>query len=265
MSSAFSDPPDSGVNVSASADGAATRRTSSAAASAASIRRRDMPVGKARGSYLRPTETLHFVRVAPSGLARGRLLDLQLAYAQAVDLELTDAQPPDHRSADRKPADRDGAHRDRAQGHRSRGQRPDRLGRWVAHSGTLEGRVALLEERKRALLEVTRAREAVLKLGLEGELAVEVRIEHPVQRALRPRIRAGGAGSEAPDQRACLVEQAIVRVDEVHEPPFERALSLDPLTQQSHLERPRLADGGGDEQRRSPVGHQADVHEGQAE
>src|SRR5215208_2159733 len=105
MSSAFPEPPDSGVNASASADGAATRRASSAAASAASIRRRGMPVGKARGSYLRPVRTLHFVRVAPSGSARGRFLYLQLSHAQPADLELFDAQLPDHRPADAQPAD----------------------------------------------------------------------------------------------------------------------------------------------------------------
>src|SRR5829696_4390126 len=163
MSSAFAEPPDSGVNVSASADGAATKRASSAAASAASIRRRGMPVGKARGSYLRPARTLHFVRVAPSGLPRRWFVELQVAHPQAVHLELSDAQLPDHRPPDSEPADGDGAHRDGAKSDGSRGERSDRLGGWAGHSGALKGRVALLEERERALLEVTRASEAVLQ------------------------------------------------------------------------------------------------------
>jgi hypothetical protein len=53
MSSAFWDPPDSGVNVSAKADGAAIRNASRAAARAQRSRRRGMPEGKAGGSYLR--------------------------------------------------------------------------------------------------------------------------------------------------------------------------------------------------------------------
>src|SRR5215208_1816539 len=123
MSSAFGDPPDSGVNVSPSAEGAATRRASRAAASAASIRRRGMPVGKARGSYLRPARTLHFVRVAPSGLLRRLFLDLELSHPQAADLELVDAQPLDPSTADRETADRN-----RAQRRGAHGERSDRLG-----------------------------------------------------------------------------------------------------------------------------------------
>src|SRR5829696_5454256 len=120
MSSAFGDPPDSGVNVSPSAEGAATRRASRAAASAASIRRRGMPVGKARGSYLRPARTLHFVRVAPSGLSRAPLrLDLELSHPQAPDLEFLDAQLLDPSTADRETADRDRAERNRADGQRA--------------------------------------------------------------------------------------------------------------------------------------------------
>src|SRR5215218_10033022 len=144
MSSAFGDPPDSGVNASASADGAATKRASSAAASAASIRRRGMPVGKARGSYLRSARTLHFVPVAPSGLPWAALrLDLELAHPQAPDLELLDPQVLDPRASDRQAADREGsephgADRERAEGH----------GSFPGHrSGSLERRVPLLQER----------------------------------------------------------------------------------------------------------------------
>src|SRR5215210_6283425 len=141
MSSAFAEPPDSGVNVSASVAGAAARRASSAAASAASIRRRGMPVGKARGSYPRPMRTLYFVPVAPSGLLGGAQgapalgFDLELAHAQAVDLELADAQLLDHRLADRQPADGDRAERDRAQGDRADGLGADRAGADRARAG----------------------------------------------------------------------------------------------------------------------------------
>src|SRR5687768_7757774 len=104
MSSAFADPPDSGVNVSASADGAETSRASSAATSAASIRRRGMPVGKA-----------------------GEIISAVHAYAPL------------------------------------RGGCPE-PGPLNPSSRALECRRALLEERQGALLEVPRAREAVLQL-----------------------------------------------------------------------------------------------------
>src|SRR5215208_7155123 len=121
---------------------------------------------------------------------------------------------------------------------------PTAMAGWRATSGALKGGIALLEERQRAFLEVARAREAVLQLGLEGELAVEVGIQHLVERPLRARVGASGARGEARDQGVGLVEQPVVRVDEVHESPVERALGLDPLAQQGHLERPCLADGG---------------------
>src|SRR5918992_966940 len=61
MSSAFGEPPDSGENVSPRAAGAAIRIANRAAPSAATSRRRGMPEGKARGSYLRLPPRLHFV------------------------------------------------------------------------------------------------------------------------------------------------------------------------------------------------------------
>src|SRR5829696_8152945 len=66
MSSAFCDPPDSGVNGPATAAGAAIRIAIKAAEKAASSRRLGMPVGKAAGSYLRPRQAIYFVPVAPS-------------------------------------------------------------------------------------------------------------------------------------------------------------------------------------------------------
>jgi hypothetical protein len=53
MSSAFGDPPDSGVKVSATAGPAVSRQARIAAARAAKSRRLGMPVGKAAGSYIR--------------------------------------------------------------------------------------------------------------------------------------------------------------------------------------------------------------------
>ncbi len=61
MSSAFWDPPDSGVNASANADGAAIRIAMTAAEKAASNRRLGVPVGKAAGSYPRPFGRSYFV------------------------------------------------------------------------------------------------------------------------------------------------------------------------------------------------------------
>src|SRR4029079_10670028 len=61
MSSAFGEPPDSGVNVSAKADGAQIRDAKTTALRAVRSRRLGMPVGKAAGSYIRLREGLHFV------------------------------------------------------------------------------------------------------------------------------------------------------------------------------------------------------------
>src|SRR5918997_1717774 len=69
MSSAFDDPPDSGEKGSPRAAGAAIRNARSAAARTAKSRRRGMPEGKTRGSYL---------RVQPS-------LEIELAVEVAVE------------------------------------------------------------------------------------------------------------------------------------------------------------------------------------
>jgi hypothetical protein len=65
MSSAFGEPPDSGVSRSADAPGTAIRNVASAAARAAGSRQRVKRLGKAGGSYLRPPAPLHFVAHAP--------------------------------------------------------------------------------------------------------------------------------------------------------------------------------------------------------
>src|SRR5687767_3508995 len=52
-----------------------------------------------------------------------------------------------------------------------------------------ELRLALLDEGPDALHEVLRARQGVLQLRLEVELAGHVRVEHAVQRLLRARVR----------------------------------------------------------------------------
>src|SRR3954466_11789141 len=101
MSSAFGEPPDSGVKVSASAAGAVSSSAISAAPSAAHSRRRGTGC-KARGSYLRSPPTLQFVRVAPRVLLG---VDLELLHAQAVDLQLVDVHVDDHGAADHQPAD----------------------------------------------------------------------------------------------------------------------------------------------------------------
>src|SRR5688500_2442796 len=69
MSSALGEPPDSGVKGSASAAGAAIRDARSAAARAAKSRRRGMPEGKARGSYLQVPPRLHLVADASAGVS----------------------------------------------------------------------------------------------------------------------------------------------------------------------------------------------------
>src|SRR4051812_15336640 len=132
MSFAFGEPPDSGVKVSPRAAGAVARRASSAAASRAYVRRRGMPVGKARGSYLRPPRTLHFVP-SVSGRSSPLRLELELAHAEAVDLELPDPHLPDRRPSDRQPSDREPADRQRAHG-----QRPERLGPDRVRAGSAE-------------------------------------------------------------------------------------------------------------------------------
>src|SRR5215208_4941858 len=123
MSSAFCDPPDSGVKASANADGAAIRIARAAAEKAATSRRLGVPVGKAAGSYPRPSGRSYFV---PDGTQRG--------------------------------------------------------------SDPLERGVPLLHEGGHALLEVLRPGQGVLELGLEVELAVEVRVQHPVERLLGARV-----------------------------------------------------------------------------
>src|SRR4051812_39922690 len=62
-----------------------------------------------------------------------------------------------------------------------------------ATSGSLEGGVALLHEGRHALEEVLGPGQSVLELGLEVELAVEIRIDHAVERFLGARVGAGGA------------------------------------------------------------------------
>src|SRR3712207_1735320 len=63
----------------------------------------------------------------------------------------------------------------------------------VASSGALEDGLPLLHEGLYALLEVLGPGERVLQLGLEVELAVEVRVEHAVERLLGAGVGARGA------------------------------------------------------------------------
>src|SRR5215211_5446595 len=117
MSFAFCEPPDSGVNASANADGAAIRIASAASEKAARSRRLGKPAGKAARSYLRVRDGSHFVPVVPNDASRGGLGYFRL---------------------------------------------PGKPG-------------ALLDEGRHALLEVLGAGECVLEVGLEVELAVQVR------------------------------------------------------------------------------------------
>jgi hypothetical protein len=71
MSSAFGEPPDSGVKVSANAPGAARRHARTAAPNAARGRRLGGPVGKAAGSYLRAWDGIHFVPDVPRTRSEG--------------------------------------------------------------------------------------------------------------------------------------------------------------------------------------------------
>src|SRR3954454_8203971 len=111
MLSAFGEPPDSGVNVSASA-GAASNRAAGAAANAARIRRRGMPEGKER----RIISPLH------AEVAALRI-HLELPYAQAIDLQLLDPHVGDPPPAHEQPSDRESADRDRPDRYRAGGLR----------------------------------------------------------------------------------------------------------------------------------------------
>src|SRR4051794_18528113 len=70
--------------------------------------------------------------------------------------------------------------------------------------GTLERRGPLLDEGHDALDEVVGAGQRVLELGLEVELAIQVRVEHLVEGLLRRRVGAGGALSQMLHERARL-------------------------------------------------------------
>ena len=92
------------------------------------------------------------------------------------------------------------------------------------------------------------------------------RVEHAVERLLRARVGAGGAARPAWSTSAfASSHQLVVGMHVVHEPPLERPLRGHALAQQRHLEGARLAHGGGHEQGRAAVRHQADVHEREAE
>src|SRR5688572_16344206 len=98
----------------------------------------------------------------------------------------------------------------------TRGSRRSRSGRKAGDLYRLapgELRLALLDERPHALLEVLRSRQGVLELRFEVQLARHVGVEHPVERLLRPRVRAGRPGRELLDQGVRLVHQAVVSVD----------------------------------------------------
>src|SRR4051812_35717030 len=57
-------------------------------------------------------------------------------------------------------------------------------------SGTLEARIALLDEGRDALREVVAADQLVLDLGLQVQLRLQIGVEHLVQGALGARVRA---------------------------------------------------------------------------
>src|SRR5256885_332200 len=99
-------------------------------------------------------------------------------------------------------------------------------------SGPGERRLPLLHEGADALEEVVGPRQLVLDLSLQVELPVEVRIDHPVERALGTGVGARRALGQPARERARLVEQPVVRVDPVHEAPFERLPRGDALAEQ---------------------------------
>src|SRR3954468_24733655 len=131
--------------------------------------------------------------------------------------------------------------------------------------GPSEGRVALLDEGADAFTDVICAEKLMLDLGLQLELRVQVPVDHPVQRALRARVGLRRPGAQPLSELERLLRQR-VRVDHaVDQPPVERLLGRDPLAEEGHLERARLADRCRYERRRAAVGHQADVDEAQVE
>src|SRR3954452_20938161 len=70
--------------------------------------------------------------------------------------------------------------------------RGDTSARTPLCSLTFESWRALLHEGPDALHEVARAGQAVLELGLEGQLLLEVRVQHLVEGLLGARVRARG-------------------------------------------------------------------------
>src|SRR5688500_17311928 len=104
--------------------------------------------------------------------------------------------------------------------------RPGRKARWIItvvrppsapRSAARERGRALLDEGPDPLHEVVGPGQVVLDLGLQVELAIEVRIEHPVECALAAGVRTSGAGGEPGGQRLGLLQQAPVGVDRVHQ------------------------------------------------
>ena len=206
MSSAFGEPPDSGREGVGQRAGAATRRASSAAARAASSRRRRHAGGKARGSYLRPARTLHFVPVAQVGRRLVQFDPSSRTRSRSTSSSL-DAQVPDRRPC-RSPA---GRSRPRRSPPRPTASAPSAFApiasapmarapvraRAAGASCALERRRALLDERERALLEVAACARGRAGARPRGELAVQVGVEHLVERPLRAGVRAASGPPRA--------------------------------------------------------------------
>src|SRR5438270_13488821 len=104
-----------------------------------------------------------------------------------------------------------------------------------------ERRRSLLDERPHALEEVPRAAKGVLKFGLHFQLGVEIPVDELVQSELRAGIGPGGPRREPPHQILRVAQQPLIRMNPVDETPIERLLGGDPLAEERHLERPRLA------------------------
>ena len=245
-----------------------------------------MPVGKARGSYLRPARTLHFVPVAPSGrrvggARRGGPIPRSSSRTRRRPTSSSSMRSclitalPDRERGRSRPR------RARRRPRRARrapsapitpgadGLRADvRAGRrWRAPSLRRPGTPARASRRTRARppgsRACARARAGARPRGRAGRRG---RGRASVERPLRARVRARRARRRAARRaRSASSIRPVVGVHVVHEPPVERRCGRHALAQQRHLERARLAHGRGHEQRRAAVRHQADVHEGEPE
>src|SRR5580692_9592669 len=117
-----------------------------------------------------------------------------------------------------------------------------------------EGGLSLLKEGGDALVEVPRAAELALDLGLELEVLGHPGVEPVVELALGARVGPGGAVAEPLEQVVGPGGELVVRPARVDQADVDRLGRGDGIAEQRHLGRPGEADAGRDEQRRAAVG-----------